>query len=70
MPVRKFRKVEEMEPAPWRKAGDLELFRAIAAVWDLGNRMQRRRFQPGVFKYRSVEEMKQREAVRLPPLLH
>ena len=70
MPVRKFRSVEEMEPAPWRKAGDPELFRAIAAVWSLGNRTQRHRFQPGVYKYRSVEEMKQRVAALIPPHLH
>jgi len=58
MPVRKFRSVEEMEPAPWRRPGDPALFRAIAAVWEFGNRTRPRRFPPGVFRYRSVEEMK------------
>ncbi len=57
MPVRKFRSVEEMEPAPWRPPGDPALFRAIAAVWEFGDRTLARHFPPGVFKYRSIEEM-------------
>jgi hypothetical protein len=58
MPVRKFRSVEEMEPAPWRQPGDPALFRAIAAVWEFGDRTRRRTSSPGVFRYRTVEEMK------------
>jgi hypothetical protein len=61
MPVRKFRSVEAMEPAPWRQPGDPALFRAIAAVWDFGDRTLLRRFPPGVFRYRSIEEMKRAE---------
>ena len=59
MPVRKFRSVEAMEPAPWRRPGDPALFRAIAAVWDFGDRTLPRDFPPGVFRYRSIGEMKQ-----------
>lgn len=58
MPVRKFRSVEEMEPAPWRRPGDPALFRAIALVWEFGDRTRRRSFSTGVFRFRSIEEMK------------
>lgn len=61
MPVRKFRSVEAMEPAPWRQPGDPALFRAIAAVWDFGDQTLPRHFPPGVFRYRSVDEMKRAE---------
>ena len=64
MPVRKFRSVEAMEPAPWRQPGDPALFRAIAAVWDFGDRTLPRRSPPGVFRYRSIEEMKRAEGNR------
>ena len=64
MPVRKFRSVEAMEPAPWRRPGDPALFRAIAAVWDFGDRTRPHRFPPGVFRYRSIEEMKRAEGDR------
>ncbi len=56
MPVRKFRRVEDM-PAPWRDPGDPILYRAIAGVWDLGDRWTTPRFPPGVYKHRSMQEM-------------
>ena len=35
MPIRKFRSVEEMNQPNWRHAGDPQLYRAMAVVWDL-----------------------------------
>lgn len=57
MPVRKFRSVEQMDGAAWRTPGDPALFRAIAALWDLGARTSRRRYPPGVHRHASVVEM-------------
>ena len=57
MPVRKFRTVEEMNQPPWRKPGEPQLFRAIAAVWEMARRTNPRTFPRGVHKYRSIEEM-------------
>ena len=60
MPVRKFRSIEEMSAEPaWRSPGDPALYRAMAFVWELARRMNPRRFPPGVYKYRSIEEMDQ-----------
>jgi len=57
MPVRKFRSVEEMNQPIWRRPGDPELYRTMRAVWERGRLMNPRRFPPGVYKYRSIEEM-------------
>ena len=57
MPVRKFRSVEEMDEAAWRRPGDPALYRAIAAVWAMGHRSAAPRFPPGVYKRRSLDEL-------------
>jgi hypothetical protein len=57
MPVRKFRSVEAMNQPVWRTPGDPALYRAIAALWDTGARTNPRRFPPGVYRYRSIEEL-------------
>jgi hypothetical protein len=57
MPVRKFRTVDDMSKLTWRRAGDPELFRAMATVWAFGRRLRGRVFRPGVRKFRSVDEM-------------
>jgi hypothetical protein len=57
MPVRRFRTVDEMNQPRWRQPGDPELYRAIAAVWALGRRTVVRRYQPGVYKHRSIESL-------------
>jgi hypothetical protein len=67
MPVRKFRSIEEMKkdhPA-WRRPGDPMLYRAIALVWAVAARANPRRFQPGVYRYRSIEEMDRAQEQRL-----
>lgn len=57
MPVRRFRSVEEMNQPVWRRPGDPELFDAIRAVWEFGQRTSLSHFQPGVRRFRSIEEM-------------
>lgn len=57
MPVRKFRSVEEMDEAVWRRPGDPALYRAIAAVWAMGRRTAAPRFPPGLYKRRSLDEL-------------
>lgn len=44
-----------MEDTLWRAPGP-ELWRAIARVWDFAARTCPRRFPPGVYKHRSIEE--------------
>lgn len=56
MPVFKFRSVEEMEQGMWHPIGSPALFRAIRGVWELAERTCRRRFPPGVYRLRSMEE--------------
>ena len=56
MPVRKFRDVSEMEDNTWREPGSPELFRAMRAIWDFADRTLQRRFPPGVYKHRSIED--------------
>lgn len=57
MPVRRFRSVYEMEQPVWRTPGDPELYRAIAAIWELGMRTLPRRFPPGVHRRRSIDAL-------------
>lgn len=65
MPVYKYRSIEEMDARTWREPGDPELYRAIAFVWNLARRTNRRRFTPGVCKYRSIDEMNRADDERL-----
>lgn len=61
MPVRKVRSLQEMEDSLWREPGP-ELWRAIDSVWRFAARTFPRKFPPGVYRYRSIEEAKaQRE---------
>jgi hypothetical protein len=58
MPVRRFRSIEEMKAQPmWRRPGDPALYRAIAAVWEMGMRTGVHRFPPGVYKHHSMEDL-------------
>lgn len=57
MPVRRFRRVEDMERPLWRKPGDPKLYRAIAALWDYGQKTSTIRFPPGLYRYRCIEDM-------------
>lgn len=55
MPIRKFRRVEDMTPPPRLPGHTLD--RAIAFVLDTAARMTTLRFPPGVHKHRTIEEM-------------
>lgn len=56
MPIRRFRRIEDMTPPP-RTPGDPAAERAIAFVLDTAARMTPLRFPPGVHKHRTIEEM-------------
>ena len=57
MPVKKFRRVEDMPGATWYEPGDPELYAAIRRVWGRSRRLLQPRFPPGVHKHRSIEAM-------------
>ncbi len=57
MPVYKYRSIYEMPDETWRKPGDPGLYRAMRQVWDFGRRTSKRRYRPGVYKFRSIEDM-------------
>lgn len=57
MPVRFFRSAEEMNQPRWREPGDPALYRAIESLWNTGRVSFRRKLPPGVYRYRSIEEM-------------
>jgi hypothetical protein len=57
MPIRKFRRVEDMKGPRWRAAGDPELLRAMAGLWEIARRTRTPHFPPGVHKHASIEEM-------------
>ena len=57
MPVRKYRSIYEMPDETWREPGDPLLYRAIRELWDFGRRTSRRRYRPGVHRFRSIEAM-------------
>jgi len=57
MPVRKFRSFEEMKAPLWREPGP-DLWRALEAVWRFAARTFPRRFPPGVYRHRSIEDAK------------
>ena len=65
MPVYKHRSIEAMADQTWRRAGDPELFRAMAFTFELARRTNRRHFTPGVYRYRNVEEMNRADEERL-----
>ena len=57
MPVRKYRSIDEMPDETWREPGDPLLYRAIREIWDFGRRTSRRRYLPGVHRFRSIAAM-------------
>ena len=63
MPLRKFRSIEEMKAPRWREPGDPDLYRVMAALWEIGRRTRKRAYPPGVYRYASIEEM-QRQLAR------
>lgn len=61
MPVRRFRSVEEMGENARVAPDDPRLAEMIRSVWHLAEQMAPRRFRPGVYKHRSIEELNQQE---------
>jgi hypothetical protein len=56
MPVRKFRNLQEMEDSLWHEPGDPRLWQAIANVWGFAARTCPRRFPPGIYHHRTIED--------------
>ena len=59
MPVRKYRSLEAAEESLWRDPDEPGLLAAIRRVWAFSMRLAPRRFPPGVYKYRSIEDANQ-----------
>jgi hypothetical protein len=57
MPIQRFRSIEDTPPVPWRRAGDPELAVALTRLWQTAQRLRPRRFPPGVYKHRTMEDM-------------
>ena len=57
MPVRKFRRIEDMDGPHWREPGDPAIVRTMSRLWEIALRTRRRRYPPGVHRHASIEEM-------------
>jgi len=55
MPVFRYRDVSDMTEV-WREPGDPSLFRAIARLWEMSAALARRRYPPGVYRVRDLEQ--------------
>lgn len=56
MPIERYRSIEDMPP-PWRDPDDPENLRIVAEMLALYRTFRKERPQPGVRKFRSIEEM-------------
>lgn len=56
MPVRKFRSIAEMETTVALERDDPNLWPTVASLWARSARLSPRRYPPGVYKHRSIEE--------------
>ena len=56
MPVRRLSSLDDAEDTAWRDPDGPLLWSAIRAVWDLSIRLSPRRFPPGVYKHKSIED--------------
>jgi hypothetical protein len=57
MPVRKYRSIYDMPDETWRQPGDPALYRTMRQLWDFGRRTSTIRYRPGVYKFRSIDDM-------------
>jgi hypothetical protein len=63
MPIYKFRSLQESEDTLFQNPDDPELLSRIRSLWQFSARLFPRKFPPGVYKYRSIEEAnKQKDA--------
>ena len=56
MPVRRLRSLDEAEQSVWLDADHPQLWPAVKDAWTLAERLYYRRFPPGVYKHRTIEE--------------
>jgi hypothetical protein len=60
MPIKKYRSIEEMDADRrdfWCAKPDAEWWRRIDRLWRQSEQLNPRRHEPGIFKFRSVEEL-------------
>lgn len=62
MPVKKYRSVEEMPGPPALPPLDPNNLKAALSLMEVAYRMSPWRFEPGVHKFRSIEEANRRRA--------
>ena len=56
MPVYKFRSFEEAREALWVDEVDDACLKRIADLWAMSEALSPKRYKPGVYRYRSIEE--------------
>lgn len=56
MPVRRLASLEQAEELCWLEPDDPRLAARIAAVWRLARKLAPKRYPPGVYRHRSIEE--------------
>ena len=62
MPVQKYRSIEAMPPTPAYVPGSREHYEHWSALWARATVLAGKRFRPGVFRYRSIEESQRGKA--------
>ena len=56
MPIQRFRTFEEAERALWTDSKDPALPRRLRMLWAFTARLARRRYAPGLYRFRSIED--------------
>lgn len=62
MPFRRLDSLADAERTVWLPQGDPRLPERIRLVWSIAARLAPRRFEPGVRRFRSIEEMNQADS--------
>jgi hypothetical protein len=60
MPLHKYKTFEEAEKALWALHPDVAYYRRVRAFFLLASRLLKRNHPPGVFKFRTFEEARER----------
>lgn len=66
MPVRRFRSIAEMSNPPSYPSGSPEAIEAMIRLLDTGARFRNWRYESGVYKFRSADEMFATDPPRKP----
>ena len=56
MGVTKFRTFEDAEQALWNVAPDTDYYKRVRAMFEFAEKLRPHNFQPGITKYRSIED--------------